>query len=58
MSESDLYRKQRVAIESVAHTIAVMEDEVVADPNGASDVDVESQPEPQGIDEQAEPAAR
>lgn len=31
MSESDLYRKQRVAIESVAQTIAVMEDEIVSD---------------------------
>ncbi|HET6447185.1 MAG TPA: hypothetical protein VFI27_21700, partial [candidate division Zixibacteria bacterium] len=31
MSESDLYRKQRVAIESVAQTINVMEDEVVSD---------------------------
>jgi hypothetical protein len=31
MSESDLYRKQRVAIESVAQTIASMEDEVTTD---------------------------
>jgi hypothetical protein len=31
MSESDLYRKQRVAIESVAQTIHVMEDEVASD---------------------------
>ena len=28
MSESDLYRKQRVAIENVAHTIADLELEV------------------------------
>jgi hypothetical protein len=30
MSESDLYRKQRVAIENVARTISTMEEEAVA----------------------------
>ena len=30
MSESDLYRKQRVAIENVARTISMMEQEAVA----------------------------
>jgi hypothetical protein len=31
MSESDLYRKQRVAIENVARTIATMEESVSGD---------------------------
>jgi hypothetical protein len=31
MSESDLYRKQRVAIENVAHTISTMEEEALSD---------------------------
>jgi hypothetical protein len=57
MSESDLYRKQRVAIESVAHTIAVMENEVIEDTNGSEDEKIESQSIPQETDEQAEPAA-
>jgi hypothetical protein len=30
MSESDLYRKQRVAIENVAQTISMMEQELLA----------------------------
>lgn len=41
MSESDLYRKQRVAIENVADTIANMEEQAVAvdgDPNGKTAV--------------------
>ena len=33
MSESDLYRKQRVAIENVARTISVMEETAVFDHN-------------------------
>jgi hypothetical protein len=35
MSESDLYRKQRVAIENVARTISVMELEVAEDETDA-----------------------
>ena len=31
MSESDLYRKQRVAIEVVAQTISTMEEEALSD---------------------------
>lgn len=38
MSESDLYRKQRIAIEEVAHEIAEMERGLLAEsPNGLSD---------------------
>jgi hypothetical protein len=36
MSESDLYRKQRVAIEEVARNMATMEQKVAAGSNGAS----------------------
>ena len=36
MSESDLYRKQRVAIEEVARNLATMEQKVAAGSNGAS----------------------
>jgi hypothetical protein len=32
MSESDLYRKQRVAIENVARAIAAMEESIVGNP--------------------------
>ncbi|MCA1553576.1 MAG: hydroxymethylglutaryl-CoA reductase, degradative, partial [Chloroflexi bacterium] len=37
MSESDLYRKQRVAIEEVARTLATMEQQVVANGNGTTE---------------------
>ncbi len=36
MSESDLYRKQRVAIEAVARTLATMDQKVSANGNGVS----------------------
>jgi hypothetical protein len=39
MSESDLYRKQRVAIENVARTIYTMEEEAVAGQNQSENGD-------------------
>jgi hypothetical protein len=38
MSESDLYRKQRVAIENVARTVYSMEEEVAAVPEDEDEV--------------------
>jgi len=58
MSESDLYRKQRVAIESVAHTIAVMEDEVIVDSNETVGDDLETAALIPDSDEQAETTTR
>lgn len=56
MSESDLYRKQRVAIESVAQTISVMEDEIVSK-SDEPDLDTsDGQAVIQGSDERAEPS--
>lgn len=44
MSESDLYRKQRVAIEEVARTLATMEQKVAANGNGAANGTTEKSP--------------
>jgi hypothetical protein len=58
MSESDLYRKQRVAIESVAHTIAVMEDEVIAHSDNVDGAATNSPSPLSSSDERADSAAR
>jgi hypothetical protein len=51
MSESDLYRKQRVAIESVAHTISLMEDEELSSHEEIEEDIPESLPVIPGLDE-------
>jgi hypothetical protein len=56
MSESDLYRKQRVAIESVAQTISVMEDEVVTQIEEPDLDTADGQTAIQASDERAEPS--
>ena len=42
MSESDLYRKQRVAIENVAKAISEMEVAVITEENGEEEAEIES----------------
>jgi hypothetical protein len=56
MSESDLYRKQRVAIESVAQTISVMEEEVVTHSEEPDLEGSEANAVIQSSDEQTEPS--
>lgn len=57
MSESDLYRKQRVAIESVAQTISLMEADALSNSDETSAEISESKTLAPGSDEQTLPSA-